>query len=214
MSQTVMDRPGTMTGTGPIQVSYTRQESYSRLYAVPILGIVIRAVLLIPHLIALYVLGAILGLVHLVAWIPVLFSGTYPQWAYSVTTGVLRWGVRVGGYYFGLTDKYPPFSMSGDDDYPIQVSFQYPSNPGKMYAIPLIGYVIRVVLLVPHLIALYVLGAVVGIMQLFLWIPVISSGQYPEMGWSVVGGYLRWSARVYGYLYGLTDEYPPFQLAA
>jgi hypothetical protein len=48
----------------------------------------------------------------LVAWIPVLTGGTYPKWAYDFATGYLRWSTRVGGYFIGLTDKYPPFTLA------------------------------------------------------------------------------------------------------
>jgi hypothetical protein len=214
MSTTVMGQGSAVaTGGYPIQVSYEPQASYSKLYAVPIVGYVIRSVMLIPHFIALMVVGLVNMAIHLAAWVPVLTSGQYPQWAFNWSTGLIRWTTRVSAYFFGLTDAYPPFSLTGDDSYPVKVTFEYPANPGKLYAIPVVGLLIREVLLIPHLIALWVLGMVVNVLQLVLWIPVITSGQYPEIGWSVVGGLLRWYARIAGYFYGLTDQYPPFQLS-
>ena len=95
----------------------------------------------------------------------------------------------------------------------MQVAIEYPSSPGRFWAIPVLGYAVRSILLIPHLIVLYIVGAIVGIFQLILWAPVLFGGQYPDWGESVVGGYLRWAARVYGYLLGLSDKYPPFSLS-
>jgi hypothetical protein len=42
----------------------------------------------------------------------VLFTGQYPGWGFSLTAGTLRWTMRVYAYVYGLTDQYPPFSLS------------------------------------------------------------------------------------------------------
>ena len=67
-------------------------------------------------------------------------------------------------------------------------------------------------LLIPHFIILRILQIVVFALQLVLWIPVLSGGSYPEWGYRLVGGYIRWSTRVACYLLGLTDTYPPFRM--
>ena len=60
---------------------------------------------------------------------------------------------------------------------------------------------------------LYALSIIVYLLQLILWIPVLFTGQYPSWGRDLVGGFVRWSTRIYAYIFGLTDEYPPFQLS-
>src|SRR5579864_9409156 len=87
----------------PVSVTFQRQASYNRFFAIPLIGYIARIVLLIPHVIALYIVALITALMHYVAWIPVLTSGTYPQWAYQWSTGTIRWGVRIFAYLFGLT---------------------------------------------------------------------------------------------------------------
>jgi len=100
----------------------------------------------------------------------------------------------------------------GDSDYPVQVEFIIPTGNSRFFAIPLLGYIARGVLLVPHVIVLVLLGFLVSLLQLVLWIPVLFAGRYPKWGYSIVGGYLRWSTRVFAYTFGLTDRYPPFRL--
>ncbi|MFI5269863.1 MAG: DUF4389 domain-containing protein, partial [Chloroflexota bacterium] len=80
-------------------------------WAVPLLGLLVKLVILIPHLIILSVLGSVLYVVVLVLWIPALFGGHYPTWGYQLVGGTIRWSTRVLAYLDGLTDRYPPFSF-------------------------------------------------------------------------------------------------------
>jgi hypothetical protein len=119
---------------------------------------------------------------------------------------------------YGLTDAYPPFQLSsngveGQPTYPVQVDFTPPEHSSQFWAIPVLGFLIKGIILIPHLVVLGVLEMVVGILQLVLWIPVLFGGRYPEWGFNLVGGTLRWSACVLGYFYGITDEYPAFRLS-
>jgi len=94
------------------------------------------------------------------------------------------------------------------------VLFAVPPNNSRFFAIPLLGGLVRFILMIPHLIVLYALTIVViYIFTLFMWAIVLFTGRYPPWGYSMVGGYLRWTTRVSAYLLGLTDKYPPFQLA-
>jgi hypothetical protein len=196
-----------------VNVTIERQATYNKFFAIPIVGIVARSILLIPHVIALYVLALVVTLANLVLWIPTLTGGTYPAAGYTLVGGTLRWGARVAAYFYGLTDVYPPFGFGSENDgYPVGVSFDTSAGGSKLFAIPIIGYVLRAVALIPHIVVLYVIGAIVGLLQLGLWVPVLMSGNYPDVGHSFVGGYIRWAIRVYSFFLGLTDEYPPFRL--
>ena len=63
-----------------VQVEFTVPEEHNRFWAIPVLGIVVKIILLIPHLIILSILGQVAGLLFLITWIPVLFGGRYPSW--------------------------------------------------------------------------------------------------------------------------------------
>jgi hypothetical protein len=71
-----------------------------------------RYFMVIPQSIVLYFLGIAAGVILFISWWAILFIGRYPRWAFDFVSGYLRWTVRVNGYAYYLTDKYPPFSMS------------------------------------------------------------------------------------------------------
>lgn len=96
--------------------------------------------------------------------------------------------------------------------YPVQVDFIIPAQNSRFYAVPLLGYLVRYLLLIPHLLVLVPLTIAVALLQLVLWIPVLLAGRYPRWGYTFVGGYVRWSTRLNAFLLGLTDQYPPFRL--
>src|SRR5256712_5920702 len=73
----------------------------------------VKWVLAIPHYVVLFflALGAVVAVI--VAWVAILFTGTYPPCLFGFVVGVLRWNNRVTAYAFTLfTDHYPPFSLS------------------------------------------------------------------------------------------------------
>ena len=68
----------------------------------------------------------------------------------------------------------------------------------------------RLILAVPHLFVLSFLdlgGLAVGFVG---WWAAVFTGRLPAFAVSYLSGLARWNARVYGYMYLLTDVYPPF----
>ena len=72
----------------------------------------IRAILAIPHIIVLYILGIVANIVMLISWIVALFTGSVPAGMHNFLAGYLRWSTREIAYILNLTDAYPPFSMN------------------------------------------------------------------------------------------------------
>jgi hypothetical protein len=213
MSATMTPNAPTMVQTTyPVNVVFDVPATSGRFWAIPLIGFVAKTVVLIPHLVVLYALSIAIAVVQLVSWIPVLSSGQYPEWAWNLTTGTLRWHTRVYAYLYGLTDQYPPFSFVEDGFYPVRTTFERQPSYNRMYAIPVAGYVIRVVLLIPTIVVLYALTILISVLQLVLWAPVLFTGTFPAWGADLVGGWIRWGLRVGAYAFGLTDQYPPFAL--
>ncbi len=76
------------------------------------LTVFFRLLLAIPHLVVLGLLMLAWGLVTVVAWFSILFTGRYPQSLYDFSVGALRWRLRVDAYLLLLVDEYPPFSLT------------------------------------------------------------------------------------------------------
>jgi hypothetical protein len=70
-----------------------------------------RAVLAIPHMLAVWFLTIAWGITTVIAWFAILFTGRYPAGLYSFAVGVFRWSIRVEAYLLLLRDEYPPFSL-------------------------------------------------------------------------------------------------------
>src|SRR6266852_3941424 len=79
----------------PIVLGTSRPVSVNRFWAIPIVGIFVKWIILIPHFIVLYVLLIVTILAHLVIWAVVFFAGRYPEWGFNLTAGVIRWSIRV-----------------------------------------------------------------------------------------------------------------------
>jgi len=171
--------------------------------------------LAIPHYFVLFFLWIAFVVVCIIAFFAILFTGKYPRGLFDFTVGVLRWTWRVGFYtYMALgTDKYPPFSLEPDPDYPADLSIEYPEKLSR--GLVLVKWWL---LAIPHyiIVGLFVgynnnIG-LIGILTLINAIILLFSGKLPEDIFKLVIGLDRWTYRVYAYASLLTDKYPPFRL--
>ena len=86
--------------------------------------------LLIPHLIVLAVLWIAFSVVTFIAFFAILFTERYPRSLFDFNVGVLRWTWRVTYYGYSAlgTDRYPPFSLGPEPDYPATFYVEYPER--------------------------------------------------------------------------------------
>ena len=70
----------------------------------------------------------------------------------------------------------------------------------------------RLILAIPHLFVLYFLAIAAGVVVFIGWWGALFMGRLPDFAANYLSGYMRWYARVYGYVFLLTDVYPPFAL--
>lgn len=70
----------------------------------------------------------------------------------------------------------------------------------------------RLLLAIPHYIALAVFGIAVEVVLIISWVGALILGRLPDFAAEFLGGYLRWSTNVQAYTSLLTDVYPPFTL--
>jgi hypothetical protein len=196
----------------PVTLNVQRPEQSSRLLNFPLgIGTMIRGILLIPHLIILYFLQLVAGIVYLIATFAILFTGRYPRGLFGFYVGYTRWTSNVYGYLVGVYDKYPPFNMEPQPDYPLSFNAEYPDSHSRILNFPLfIGLFIKLVLLIPHLIIVYFLILVAFVVLFIAQFAILFTGSFPAGMHSFMIGVGRWSTRVNAYAYALTDKYPPF----
>jgi cobalamin synthase len=194
----------------PVQVVYAPDPGQSRLWGIPLIGLLVRAILVIPQAIVLTILGYAIGLGLLVSWIPILLTGRMPRLGYTLFGGYLRLSTQVTVYTLLMTGSYPPFWLRGE--HAATVTFDETEVQNRLWGIPVAGLVVRWVLLIPHFLALLVLGIVVAILTLVTWVPILLNGRTGDWVVRWIGGTYRWAARVFAYALLLTEHYPPFSL--
>ncbi len=195
----------------PVNVSYDREAPINRLWGIPFIGQLVRWVLLIPHFLVMFLLAIVAAIQLLVAWIPVLILGRFPGWGYRWTGGLLAYSQRVQAYAMLMTSTYPPFALHSED-YPITVRFDEGVRINRLWGIPLVGYAVRALVLIPHIIMLWLLGIIAWFVMLFVWVPVLIYGRQADLVYTFIGGLYRWQLRVTAYLFLMVDRYPPFSL--
>lgn len=70
----------------------------------------------------------------------------------------------------------------------------------------------RLIVAIPWLIVAYIYMIAASVVVLFAWFAILFIGRYPEGMYNFVGGVLRFTQRVNGFMYLQTDEWPSFGL--
>jgi len=185
----------------------------------------VKWLLLVPHLVVLLFLWLAFPVVTFVAMVAILCTGRYPRPLFDFNLGVLRWTWRVWCYGYGAlaTDRYPPFSLDAEPDYPATLDVAYPDHLSRGLAL-----VKWWLLAIPHYLVVaffaggggFVLwqwdngwdGGLVTLLSVFAGVALLFTGRYPRGIFDLVIGMNRWVLRVGAYAALMTDEYPPFRL--
>jgi len=69
----------------------------------------------------------------------------------------------------------------------------------------------RLILCIPHAFLLFFLNLAGFVVAFLGWWGALFMGRLPGFAVTYLSGLARWNARYYGYLYLLTDDYPPFK---
>lgn len=190
----------------------------------------VKWILVIPHYVVLFFLWLAFGLLSIVAFFAILFTGRYPRGIFDFNLGVLRWSWRVSYYAYSAlgTDRYPPFTLAEVPDYPARLDVPYPERLSR--GLVLVKWWL---LALPHLIIVGILvgggtwaaswadsddfnwrasGGLIDVLVLIAAIALAFTGQYPRGLYDMILGLDRWVLRVAAYVTLMTDAYPPFRL--
>jgi hypothetical protein len=178
----------------------------------------VKWILVIPQVIVLAFLWIAAIVLTVVAGFAILFTGRYPRSIFDFNVGVMRWSWRVGFYALNAlgTDRYPPFSLRHDIDYPADFDVDYPDHLNRWLV--LIKWWL---LAIPQYLVVAVFAGgwhlagtsgLIAILVVIAAVILLFTGRYPDSIFDFVMGMNRWCYRVLAYVALMRDEYPPFRL--
>ncbi|MFI6495564.1 DUF4389 domain-containing protein [Streptomyces sp. NPDC050564] len=179
----------------------------------------VKWILAIPHYVVLFFLWIAFTVVSVIAFFAILFTERYPRPLFDFNLGVLRWSWRVAYYSYGAlgTDRYPPFSLGEEPDYPARLDIAYPERLSR--GLVLVKWWL---LAIPHYIVIgFFLGGVhhgwwdsglITVLAVIAAVILAFTEKYPKDLYDLILGLIRWVLRVAAYAALMTDTYPPFRL--
>jgi uncharacterized protein DUF4389 len=169
--------------------------------------IFVKWLLAIPHVIIVYLLLIVAGVLQFIAFFAILFTKKWPRGLFDFTVQIYRWTGNVYAYAFLLLrDEYPPFSGEAGQ-YPLTLEVEYREDLSRWLIF------VKWLLAIPHYIVLAFLGLAASVAVLIAFFAILFTGRYPRSLFDFVVGTVRWWVRVNAYAHWLmTDRYPPFSL--
>jgi hypothetical protein len=169
--------------------------------------------LAVPHLFVLKVLSSLRGVLEVIGSIGVVFTGRIPGPLFDAITMTYRYEWRVLSYTLFFDDDYPVFELvpaARDDGHQAHstLTIEQPQQLDRWK--PLYKWLLAI----PHYVVCAAL-ALAGILTI-AWgaLAVVVTGRYPARARRFLVRAYRYNLRVQAYVGPLTDQYPPFTLAA
>ena len=169
----------------------------------------IKGLLVLPHAIVTGILNQLAAILAYFGYWVVAFTGTMPQAVHRFAEISFGWNARMWAWLAGIVDLYPPFET--DPDYPASFPVARPENPSKGWAVAGIFF-LKFIVALPHIIVMALLAVGAIVTMWFGYIVAAFTGRLPTGIQDFVAGVIQWNFRVYAWLAGFTDEYPPFSL--
>jgi Domain of unknown function (DUF4389) len=194
-------------------LSYPAQLEFQNDYRIARWRPLVQWLLAIPQLAIVWALNYLRNVLIIISLFTVLFTERIPRPIFNTIAMVYRYEWRAFSYALFMHEDYPPFDFttSAEDDgaEPHAVlTIVYPERLNRWK--PLYKWFLAI----PHYFV--IVGLVVASMVAFLvgFVTVLVTGEYPHGIRDLLVNAYRYGLRVQAYVALLTDEYPPFRLAA
>ncbi|BBX46656.1 DUF4389 domain-containing protein [Mycobacterium cookii] len=165
--------------------------------------------LAVPHYPILIGLYLLYPFVTIAAGVAILFTGRHPRPLFDFNVGVLRWSWRLMNYRFPMnsTDKYPPFTLASQPDYPADLDVDYPDGPTNRAAL-----FTRWLLGMPQILLCWAMEPLLQLLCVMNAAWLLCIGTINQGMFDLLLGIVRWRYRVAVYVSLMRDEYPPFRM--
>ena len=153
-----------------------------------------------PDLLFILIIGFAAYVLLFFGWIAALLTGHLPKWIASFLSRYLQHVTQVNGYYWLMTDRFPPLDLSSTD-YPITVEF----HPGRVRRWSVF---FRFLLVLPAYLISAVLSFGMSVALPVIWVIVLVKGRMPNPLFTALCASQRYLVRTSGYAFLLTSVYP------
>jgi ABC-type uncharacterized transport system YnjBCD permease subunit len=194
-------------------IPYPAQLGFQNDYRIARWRPLVQWLLAIPHLAIAWALNYLRNVLTLISLFTVLFTERIPRPIFNAIAMVYRYEWRAFSYAMFLHDDYPPFDFttSAEDDGAephATLTIVYPEKLNRWK--PLYKWILAI----PHYFVVAALLVTSVVTFLVGFVAVLITGEYPHGIRDFLVKTYRYGVRVQAYVGLLTDEYPPFRLAA
>lgn len=168
-------------------------------------------ILVIPHLFVAGVLGQVAGLLSIVSWFVIVFTGAQPEGIARFQVMVLRYEERVASYAFWLREPYPAFEFpmeqadDGTDVLRVDVAAQLTERNRLTVGL-------RFLWIIPAAFFAWLVFLAAWFVMFAAFFVVLVTGRWSIGMRTFVVGSLRVAVRLNAYGRLVVDDYPPFDL--
>ena len=163
--------------------------------------VAIRLILAIPHMIVQSLWGYFVGLITVVQWFIVLFTGKRNEGIWNMQNQWLGYAARTGSYLALLHDEFPPFGTD-PGNVPVTCNFSYAADANRL------SNALRYFWAIPAMIVMMVMLFVAEILALVAWFAIVITGKMPKGLFDFILKAMRQAVRTTSYLDLMTDTYP------
>jgi hypothetical protein len=163
-----------------------------------------RHLLAIPWLIVAFFWALAAFVCVVIAWFSIVLTGRYPRGCYDVACSALRFMTRVNGFYYLMTDAWPPFGGGEEPAYPVRVVL-----PAPLESYDRLKTGLRIVFAIPVVIIVYLMSILLAVVGFVSWVVIVVTGKDPKGLFDVMKLGLAYLARASAYIYLMTETYPP-----
>ena len=192
----VAEGPEPFFASDPVElgVAFGSPEPQSRV------TVAFRGLLVLPHAVALVVLGLVAIPLVILGWFAALILGRLPRWIAAYAMSLIAYSIQVNAYGFMVAGKFPPFTLSRGD-HPLRVEI-------RASRLSRLKVLFRWLLAIPAAIASVVASNGLLIFSPILWIVTLVLGRMPRPFFGAAAAVIRYQARYSAYAFLVTDYYP------